>query len=204
MPGPPSPKQHRTHLDELVRRWQDDQDVDALDELLRHEIGVIKAMVRTRARSLLGTLSATDIAHEAVLGLLRVEEAPSFPNAAALRSYLWTSAWRLLMARLEAKGRRPVRVDLGSTGGFASVFRTTGGLREAEVSDLSSALALVLNLLRPEDREVLDLVHLQGQDLAEAARRIGITREAAKMRLVRARRRLARRLRHWSDLIYEA
>lgn len=186
----------------LLQRWQETGDPDVLDRLLQIEVGVVKAMIRGRGRSMLKSLAATDVAHEAVLGLLRVKTAPKFDNPAALRGYLWTSAWRLLMARLEKRGKRPLRLDGGtSTQGMQGFLATTGGMENAQDSDRRVALDVALNLLKPQERDVLTLVYLEEMEIPDAAEKLGISKDAANMRLVRARRRLAEKLASWAELI---
>jgi RNA polymerase sigma-70 factor (ECF subfamily) len=68
-------------------------------------------------------------------------------------------------------------------------------------SDRGTALKLAMNLLKPEDREILALVYFQDWDTARAAQVLGIAKDAANMRLVRARRRLAAKLADWSSVI---
>src|SRR5262245_2232557 len=77
---------------ELLRSWQDDGDPEALNRLLQIEVGVLKHMIRGRsARGLAGSASTSDIAQEAVMGLLKTKSAPSFADPGALRGYLWRS-----------------------------------------------------------------------------------------------------------------
>lgn len=187
--------------EDLLEEWQKTGDPEILDELLRAEIGAVKAMIRGRSGSMLQSLGATDVAHEAVLGLLRVKSAPKFDNPAALRGYLWKSAWRLLMARLDRRGRRPLRLDGTSTQGMEGFLATTGGMEEAQDSDRAVALDVAMNLLKPQEREILQLVYMKQMDIPTAAAELGLTKDAANMRLVRARRRLADKLAGWAELI---
>jgi RNA polymerase sigma-70 factor (ECF subfamily) len=187
---------------EHLRAWQEEGDLEALDALLRCEIRILKAMLRKRGGSLLQTsLAATDVAHEAVLGLLRVRTVPHFDSPLALRGYLWKAAWRLLMQHLRHRERKPSRIDGPASPEFDRFLATTGGMKKAQASDRATALDLAMNLLRPQDREILVLVYFQDLDIPEAARKIGIAVDAANMRLVRARRRLAEKLSGWAELI---
>ena len=62
---------------QLLKRWQEEGDVDALDELLRIEVQEIAARLRNRARGMLRpSTSASDLAQEAVFRMLRLEETP--------------------------------------------------------------------------------------------------------------------------------
>jgi len=186
----------------LLARWQDADDVDALDELLRSEVDVLARRLRARAGGpISASMSASDLAQEAVLRLLRLEDAPNFDDPRALRAYLWTSAWRLLVNRMQSPGRDVVRLDDAETRTLSGVFGASGGIGALEKDEQRTALEVVVNLLKPEDRESLGLVYFQGLPIDEAARRAGVSRGALDMRLMRARQRLAERLVDWADIV---
>ncbi len=186
----------------LLERWQTTGDTDALDDLLRIELGVLRSRLRRKAKGLLRpSMSATDVAQEAVVRMLRVRDKPHFDDSRELRAYLWKAAWRLLRHRLRKRRHALVRLDQDTSSTLRSSLQATTGPESAERRERSVALNLTLNLLRPHEREVLDLVYFQEQGIDGAAKRLGITSDAAKMRLVRARRKLATKLRHWTDLI---
>lgn len=186
----------------LLARWQTSNDVDALDELLRTEIDALAKRLRARAGGRIsGSMSASDLAQEAVLRLLRLEEAPTFDDPRALRAYLWTSAWRLLVNRVQSPGRDVVRLTSHESQSLSGVFGTTGGIGALERDEQRTALEVVVNLLKPEDRESLGLVYFQGLSIEDAARKAGISRGALDTRLMRARARLAERLVDWADVV---
>ena len=95
-----------------------------------------------------------------------------------------------------------VIVDTGSIDGTPDFIRETmaGYGIEGEVhsrtwknfgENRQEALELALNLLKPEDQEILELVYFRHQPVGEAATKLGVARAAIEMRLTRARRRLA-------------
>lgn len=199
-PTPPGDADERARG--LLARWQEAGDEDALDELLRGEVDALARKLRARAGGAISaSLSASDLAQEAVLRYLRLEDAPAFDDPRALRAYLWTSAWRLFVNRLQRPGREVVRLCDGETRSLSGVFGATGGFGALEQDEQRTALELVVNLLKPEDREALSLVYFQGLAIEEAARRAGISRGAFDMRLTRARTRLAERLVGWADVV---
>lgn len=186
----------------LLARWQSGGDPDALDELLRIEIEILKARIRRQGRDVLGaSASASDVAHDAVVGLLKVEHPPRFDDPRALRAYLWVAARRLLHERLRKAGRRFARLDDKSSQAFGDALATSGGFGAVESAEQSVMLEVTLHLLPESDREILDLVYFKELDIASAATRLGITSDAAKMRLSRARRSLAHKLGDWTALI---
>lgn len=187
---------------DLLDRWQETGDPEALDALLRLEMGILKGIISGRAGGLLKqSLGVTDVAHEAVLGLLRVNEPPSFDNPRALRGYLWKSAWRLLVQRLDRRGARPLQLDGTQSQGFQSALATSGGIGAAFDSDQSVALQLAMNLLLPEERSILEMHYMRFMDLAAIGKELGVSSGAARMRLSRARRALAAKIGGWSDFI---
>src|SRR6187551_3254270 len=97
---------------ELLERWQRDGDRDALDSLLRVEVLQLKERLKAKGRSMLGTsASASDVAQEAVLRLLSLEDAPRFDDPKAFRGYLWIAAWRLLLQRIRKPSLPMIQVD---------------------------------------------------------------------------------------------
>jgi RNA polymerase sigma-70 factor (ECF subfamily) len=187
---------------DLLRRWQQGGDVDALDELLRVEVHALAARLRSRGRGMLRpSTSASDLAQEAVLRMLDLEEAPEFADPRQLRAYLWTAAWRLLLNRGRARGHSAVPLSRAPSADLGLVLPGGGGVSAAERSEQQAALNVVMNLLRDEDREVLELVYFRHLDVESAAKELGLQRGAAEMRLSRARRRLAEKMLSWADVV---
>ena len=145
--------------------------------------------------------SASDVAQEAVARLLNLEESPKFANPQALRAYLWNTAWRLLADRLRSAGSAITNLDPTQSGVLGSQLATTGGIGGVEARDMSDAMKLAVNLLEPGEQEILALVHFRDQGIDEAARELGVSRDAANMRAVRARRSLAKKLLRWTEVI---
>jgi len=198
VPEPDPEAQART----LLERWQVQGDVDALDELLRSEVDILARRLRARAGGAVSAShSASDLAQEAVMRMLRLDEAPRFDDPRALRAYLWTSAWRLLANRAQSPAQALVRLSDAESGTLSGMFGATGGFGALESDDQRTALEVVVNLLEPADREALAAVYFTGLSIEDAATRLGVTRGALDMRLMRARRRLAERLADWSDVV---
>src|SRR5262245_58327140 len=90
----------------LLARWQEEGDQEALEELLRLEIVALKARIRREAQGMTNASnSASDIAQEVAARFLGVGTGLHFQHPSALRRYLWTAAWRLLLAQLQRGGR---------------------------------------------------------------------------------------------------
>lgn len=184
-----------------LRRWQTDGDRAALDLLLRGEVEALKRHLQGRGGRLPPALSASDVAQEAVLNLVKVREAPQFAEPAALRAYLWKSALRLLAAHHERVGTRLVRLDASASQAFATALATSGGQGAVEQEERALALELALHLLEPDEQRILRQVYFEQVPLEQVAARQAIAYEAAKKRLARARARLAVKLGDWSELL---
>src|SRR5262249_55513052 len=117
----------------LLRKWQDEQDVDALDELLRLEGTTLADPLRRRGADLLkAPQTPGDPAREPVPRLLGQPEPPQFEDPRQLRAYLWKAAWRLLLNRSQSASRRVARLSLSDSSALENVLATTGGLRALE------------------------------------------------------------------------
>ena len=186
----------------LLRRWQEQADPDALDELLRLEMTALKRRLRGKGREIVSSpASLSDVAQDAVLKILQAEELPHFDDPEVFSAYLWRTAWRLLLDRLR-RGRRPmVSLDAGSGDRLAEQVCQAGGQSGVERRDASQRIAFILSLMSPEDRQVLDLRFQQELSLEQIGTQLGIEPDAARMRLVRAKRRMAKKLNGWEELL---
>jgi RNA polymerase sigma factor (sigma-70 family) len=183
---------------ECRRRWEVAGDREALERLLGAEVDALKRHIQARGR-LPPSLSASDVAQEAVLNLVKVREPPSFQEPAALRAYLWKSALRLLAAHYERAGARLERLDASASQAAGTALATTGGLGAVEAGERALALEFALHLLEPEEQQLLRLVYFEQVPLEHVAERLSVSYETAKKRLSRARARLALKLGDWSE-----
>lgn len=169
-----------------------------LDAVLRREVALLRDRLRKRGAGLLRpSASAGDFVQEAFVGLLRVRPERRFEHPAALRAYLWKAAWRLLLRR----SKRPLRDLATLPSQEQSASRSLGTESGIERREPALALRLALELLDPDDRSILELVYLRELGIPGAARELGIRADAANMRAVRSRRRLAALLADWAELI---
>jgi RNA polymerase sigma factor (sigma-70 family) len=186
----------------LLARWQASGDREALDQLLRIEVSILKARVRSRGGDLAhASNSVSDVAQEAVLRLLRVEPAPRFEATEALRAYLWLSAWRLLLGRLRRPEAGLARLEAGESARLDRALSISGGHSEVDEKDRNLSLAFTVELLDEDDRTILHLVYFRDLGIDGAARELGISYDAARTRVARARRDLARKLEGWTELV---
>jgi RNA polymerase sigma-70 factor (ECF subfamily) len=147
------------------------------------------SMVRT-ARNVLGRYGgseAEDVVQEAFIAALTTTALPTGDLGAWLRAVTARKAldWlRRARRRREAPLVEPDDATgrLGVEGGTSSRIDVLA-VREG------------LGRLSPADRAVLTLVDLEGWSMTDAARALGLTSVAARIRAVRARRKLGRVLR---------
>jgi RNA polymerase sigma factor (sigma-70 family) len=184
-----------------LARWQERGDREALDALLRAEVEILRHRLRARGGALPPSLSASDVAQEAVLNLVKVRDAPRFERPAALRAYLWKSALRLLAAHFERAGLSLEPLDASASRAFGEALATSGGMGAVEDHERDLALELTLQLLEPDEQRILSLVYFEQVPLEQVAERLDVSYEAAKKRLSRARRALAAKLGTWSELV---
>jgi RNA polymerase sigma factor (sigma-70 family) len=187
-------------MSETPTPWASEPD-DRTTELLRSEIKALKDLVSARAGDQLGgSASASDIAQEAALRLLRLETIPKFADPRALRGYLWTTAWRLLVDRVRRPYTCKQSLDPAASSQLpVSLIASTAS--ESDGAERTAALDVAMNLLRPEDRDLIHRVYFEGRALVDVASDLHVSESAIKMRLLRARRNLGARLSTWGEAV---
>jgi RNA polymerase sigma-70 factor (ECF subfamily) len=143
------------------------------------------SMMRTAWRVLgsYGSRDADDVLQDALIAALTTDALPSGDVGAWLRAI----AARKALDELRRKGRRVEQPlpETDSEGPHPEAPDQLGG--HLDVLTVRRALAT----LSPIDRAVLTLVDLEGWPMAEAAKMLGLTYVAIKLRASRARRKLA-------------
>ncbi|MEV0351594.1 sigma-70 family RNA polymerase sigma factor [Nonomuraea sp. NPDC050680] len=129
--------------------------------------------------------AADAVAETFMVAWRRIEEVPSGEDA---RLWLFGVARRVL-----ANHRRGERRHEQRTAALREQLAASPVLGEPPVEDYSQ-VGKVLRSLSDDDRELLTLVAWENFDAREIARILGISRNAATVRLYRARRRFARGL----------
>lgn len=185
----------------LLERWQQHGDVEALDELLRLEVAELKVRIRDRGRGILRSNSVSDVVHEAVVRVLKTSKRPRFENPRVFRAYLWRAAERLLLDRLRRRKVRGREIDVTASRAIEREFGVSGGQSAVERRDLIRQLRIALSLIEPGARHLLEETYFAHRSLDDIAGELGITRDAAKMRIVRAKRLLKKKLDQWHAFI---
>lgn len=152
------------------------------------------ALIETHRRSLhhfLLRLSrredvAEDIGQEALVRVLR--HLDRFDERFRFSTWLFTIARRLWINHIQKF--RPLS-DTDTVGGRASVSDEAPELDLQELRAIaSSSIDEAMDVLNPQQREVVDLFHRRGLPIQEIASRLAIPNGTVKSHLFRARRRL--------------
>ena len=128
---------------------------------------------------------AADVVAETFLvAWRRLDEVPA---GDAARLWLYGTARRVLANQRRARRRRK---RLAERVRSQAILGTEAGPADPAVNGAAAAFAR----LRPDDRELLALVAWEGLDAGEIGQVVGCSRNAARIRIHRARRRFAREL----------
>jgi len=174
-------------------------DEQALRELLERHLPWIQRRVSERLRGALRKKAETqDLVHDAVVDLLRYGPRFTVSSEEHFRSLLaricenaiCNEHRRFAAARRRAAGERPLPtesiLDLDPRRDAPGTPSVIADKRERE-----AWMRLGLELLRPEDREVILLRQRDSLPFEEIGTRLGIAAGAARMRFERALARLA-------------
>ncbi len=187
---------------ELLLRWHNG-DSDALEALLREHLPWIERLVRDRLGAQLRQRHDTqDIVQAALIEVLR--DGPRFvlsdrEHLRALLSRLVENVLRVHVRHAQAE-RRDVRREVAAPPGDTLVFLDRRPADMPTPSQAASAdearawVRLALEMLDPEDRDVVLWREYQGQSFAEVAQRLSVSEDAARMRFNRALPKLAKKL----------
>ncbi|MBI4881312.1 MAG: sigma-70 family RNA polymerase sigma factor [Planctomycetes bacterium] len=193
---------HHDERLELLRRWQEQGEEEALDGLLRLEMPELKSRLRGKGRTIVTSPgSVSDVAQEAVLRILQVGELPRFASPKAFSAYLWRTAWRLLLDRLRLRRAPPVSIDSGSSERVIRALEKSRGESPAERDEAQTQIAFVLTLMPPPDRRILELRYFREMSFRQIGVELGLDPDTARGRLSRAKLRLAKKLKEWRQIL---
>jgi RNA polymerase sigma-70 factor (ECF subfamily) len=181
-------------LEERERRWRrwmteaQEGDAAAYDALLRELLPHVRAIVHRR---LFHAQTAEDVVQNVFLSLHRARHTyrPERPFGPWLRAI----ARNAVIDHLRARGRHPAEISLEAKGVAEPVADEANSIA-VESQPLSSELAGALAELPPTQREAVELLHVEGLSVAEAAEQVGVSRGALKVRAHRGYKALRARL----------
>ncbi len=196
MDRPPSPNRDLSST-RLLQRWYDGERA-AVDELIRRHEPWIRERVRRRLGDRLRErLESSDIVQEALLRFCSDGPRIRVTRDAQLRALLTVIVENTIRDKNDffRRHRRDlardqplsemVEIDLDRRGGEAE--SPTGALEQAE---RHAVLRLAMEILSPEDREVVLLRTREGKTFVQIGEILGITSGAADTRFRRAARKL--------------
>lgn len=176
----------------LVRARDDD---DALSDL----IDAIAPVVRRWALVQTGDATeADDLTQEVLIRMIRNLDA--LPEPPRLAGWLYTVTRNAAADRFRSRSRQRIAVDSEDIL-EAAVSESSNPASDAERVELGDVLRSAFDELPRRQREVFDLVELQGIPATEAAEILGIRATSVRGNLFKARRNLRRRILNvWPDV----
>ena len=179
----------------LLRRWHAGES-DALEELIRRHLVWIRGKVHARLGPLLRTqIETDDVVQEAMIQALRYGPRFLLADEDQFRRLLARIVENVIRmwARHHQRERRDPRREREPASETVLVLDTSSRRpsRVAMKNEAEAWLQLGLQLLDPEDREVITLRQWQGLSFADVGTRLAIAEDAARMRFQRALARLA-------------
>lgn len=176
----------------LVRARDDD---DALSDLIDATAPVVRrwALVQTGDAT-----EADDLTQEVLIRMIRNLDA--LPEPPRFAGWLYTVTRNAATDRFRARSRQRTAVDSEDIL-EAAVSDISNPASDAERDELGDVLRSAFDELPRRQREVFDLVELQGIPATEAADILGIRATSVRGNLFKARRNLRRRiLTVWPDV----
>ncbi|MCC7013092.1 MAG: sigma-70 family RNA polymerase sigma factor [Planctomycetes bacterium] len=193
--------QHVSESTQLLRRWHQG-DEGALQELLAHHLPWIRVHVRQRLGEALRAKEETgDIVQDALLEFLRYGPRFEIRNEAHLRFLLARIAENVLRDRNDFYTRRRRQAARETPFTEDGLLVLDGSARPATQPDEAlerkqwrAWVRLALELLDPQDRDVIVLRTWDGLEFAEVAQRMELSVDLARVRFHRALPKLAAKI----------
>ena len=177
-------------------------DAVAMSQLLDRHRDRLRQMVRVRMdERLLSRIDPSDVVQEtmaaAIKRLPEYLEGPPLPFYPWLRQIAYDRLIDLFRRHIQADKRTVTReeqfsLSASSAAQLASQLIASGGEPISRLlrQELLARTRAALTLLSESDREIILLRHLEQLDTSQTAEMLGISESAAKLRLLRAVRRL--------------
>jgi RNA polymerase sigma-70 factor (ECF subfamily) len=195
-------------LPELLRRWHAG-DPDALGEIVRAEAGWIADLVHRRLGPLVRRRADTqDIVQHTLVEVLKAGPRFVVDDREHLRALLARMVENVLRwhARHGRQQKRDVRQEVGAgwLAGMPAASQTVlqlspaasapGPATAASTAETRDWVRLALELLDPDDRDVIVFREYDGLSFAEIAPRLGLSEAHARVRFQRALPKLGAKL----------
>jgi RNA polymerase sigma-70 factor, ECF subfamily len=190
---------------QLLQRWARG-DQEALAALVARDVPWIEGQVRGRLGGYLRQrVDTQDIVQETLLTILRTGPRFVCSDRGHLRALLARMVENTIRATAhhQTAGKRDVRrevapVQPGTSGSVLILDQQAAAVTDPGVAagktETRDWLRLALELLEPDDRNVILWREYEGAPFAEVAERLGMAEDAARMRFARALPKLAKKL----------
>jgi RNA polymerase sigma-70 factor (ECF subfamily) len=181
-------------LEERERRWRhwmteaQRGDTAAYEALLKELLPYVRALVHRR---LFHSEIVEDVVQNVFLSLHRARH--TYRSERPFGPWLRAIARNAVIDQLRSRGRRPQELSLEAEG-VAEPVADEQSSPAAGLEPLSPELAVALAELPPSQRQAVELLHLEGLSVAEAAAEVGVSRGALKVRAHRGYKALRARL----------
>ena len=173
----------------LLRRYVEHKSQAAFDRLIRRHLGLVYATCRREV----GDPDLAEDVTQAVF-LILAKKAPRLRGGDGLAGWLFQTA-RFAARNAARRENSRWRHEQGATEGLLSgVSPPDGSERNHAWQAVEPFLNAAVARLRPADREAILLRFFEGHALAEVGARLGVSENAARMRVARAVERLRRHL----------
>ena len=186
---------------DLLGRWADDGDREALDQLLRLELDPVKRSFRRRlARSAKSpSLDTSDYVDEAVGRLLRQSPAPEFDSPEKLRAYLTQAAVNLFVNHYHGARRKPVHLTVDDLGQLLQAPEGRSLSKDLDLQEFRDAVQLALNLLDEDECRLLEAALVKGRSVRQIADDRDEPKSTVARRLERAKANLVLKMLSWRE-----
>ena len=175
----------------LLRRWAGEKAEEAFAELVRRHIGLVHSAALRQVGS--NTASAADVTQAVFTELAR--HADRLARHPALTGWLYTTTHHLAARHVRSEIRRQRREQEAHA--MQELFQEPAAEPPPDWAQLRPVLDAAMHDLGEADRLAVLLRHFERRPLAEIGARLGLSENAARMRVDRAleklRAKLARR-----------
>lgn len=184
----------------MLNRWNQGEK-QALGELLTHHLDWITDYVHRRiGAKLRGRAETMDLVQNSMLDFLNYGPRFEVSDESAFRGLLARVAENNIRDQQRHFGRKKRDAERTQNAGSNSILQLDGGktvTRPSQHAQRDESVAMVrvaLELLDPQDRQIVLLREFEERPFAEVGKLMGLTEDAARMRFGRALPRLAEKI----------
>src|ERR1051326_4062274 len=165
---------------ELLRQYAETNSEEAFSELVRRHLGLVYSTALRQVRG--NEALAKDVAQTVFIDLAR--KAASLSPRAVLAGWLYTGTRLAVSKAKRGEDRRQQRERI------AASMQETNTKAGADLTELREMLDEAMSKLAAGDRNALLLRFFQGKDIKAVGAAMGVSEDAARMRITRALGRL--------------